>query len=103
MTELLNDLELALTDVMQSGLATWGDSVRFANLAECCEAHGLHTGAAMMNEISEYIKSRAHGLQKDDMPLASVLCRAVRYIALCREKSQEDEILARWSDEGGTL
>lgn len=103
MRELLNEMELALTDVMQSGLATWGDSGRFANLAESCEAHGLHTGAALMKKTAELIKSRAHGLEKDDMPLASVICRAVRYIALCREKSQEDEILARWADEGGTL
>lgn len=103
MMQLLNDMELALTDVVQSGLATWGDSGRFDNLAESCEAHGLHTGAALMNEISKYIQSRAHGLQKDDLPLASLICRAVRYIALCRQKAQEDDILARWADEGGTL
>lgn len=102
MTDLFDEMETALTDLMQSGLATWGDPGRFGKLAESCEAHGLHTGAALMNQIEELLTTRAHGLEKDDLPLAAVICRAVRYIALCREKSQEDRILARWQHEGGT-
>lgn len=101
MTDLLNEMEMALTDLLQSGLATWGDGARFQKLAENCEAHGLHTGASLMSQIAEQFNSRVHALEKDDLPLAAVVFRTVRYIALCREKCQEDMIQTRWQNEGG--
>lgn len=103
MTDVLDEMETALTDLMQSGLATWGDAARFEKLAEVCEAHGLHTGAALMGRIGQQLNDRAHALEKNDLQLAESVCRAVRYINLCREKSQEDIILARWKQEGDML
>ena len=103
MTDLLNDMEMALTDLLQTGLATWGDGQRFRKLAGDCEAHGLHTGAAMMSRIGELLNARNHAAEKDDYPLAAEICRTVRYITLCREKNREDSILARWQTNGGNL
>lgn len=102
MTELINEMETALTDLLQTGLATWADGQRLQRLSEECEAYGLHTGAAMMARIAGLLNARNHAAQKDDHPLAAEICRAVRYITLCREKNQEDAILTRWQSEGGT-
>lgn len=102
MTDTLNEMETALTDLLQSGLATWGDTARFEKMAETCEIHGLHTGASLMRQIRQQLDNRAHALEKNDLHLAETICRMVRYITLCREKSQEDSILARWQHEGGT-
>ena len=101
MTELLNEMETALTDLLQTGFATWDGGGRFEKLAEECESRGLHTGAAMMGHIGQLLNLRAHSLEKHDDSLAVEVCRTVRYIALCREKDQEDAILARWQAEGG--
>lgn len=103
MIDLLNELETALTNLLQTGLATWGDGMWFQKLAEECEVHGLHTGAAMMSRIADLLNVRNHTAVKDDDPLAAEICRAVRYITLCREKNQEDAILDRWQSEGGNL
>lgn len=101
MTDLLNEMETALADLLQSGLATCSFGGRFQKLAEDCEARGLHTGAAMMEQIAVSLNNRAHALEKDDLPLTAVIFRAVRYISLCREKQQEETILSRWQHEGG--
>lgn len=103
MTDLLHEMETALTDLLQTGLATWSNDQRFVKLAEDCEAHGLHTGAAMMNRIGQLLQARSHTNLKDDHPLAAEVCRTVRYITLCREKNREDAILARWQSDGGNL
>ena len=98
MTELLNDMELALTDLMQSGFSTGGPDAakRMHNLSLSCEDLGLHTGGALMSEIEGALTARAHAVEKDDLPLAAAVCRAVQYILLCREKLQEEEIIQRW-------
>lgn len=103
MTDVLNEMERALTDLVQTGLATWSGAERFCRLSESCEVHGLHTGAAMMRRIGTLLEARNHTTHKDDQPLAAEICRAVRYINLCREKHQEDAILARWQSEGGNI
>lgn len=103
MTDLLNDMERALTDLLQTGFATWDSGARFLKLARDCEARGLHTGGVMMTRIGELLNARNHAAQKDDHPLAASVCRAARYINLCREKNREDAILARWQSEGGNL
>lgn len=103
MTDLLNEMERGLTDLLHTGLATWGGGQRFQKLAADCEAQGLHTGAALMNRIGQLLEERNHAAQKDDDPLAAEICRTVRYITLCREKNQEDSILIRWQSEGGNL
>lgn len=101
MTDLLNEMETVLTDLMQTGLASWSSEVRFSQLAAHCEARGLHNGAAMLARIGELLHSRNHAAHKDDDPLAAEICRTVRYISLCREKDQEESILLRWQGEGG--
>ena len=98
MTELLDDMELALTDLMQSGFSTGGPdgAKRMRNLSLSCEERGLHTGGTLLSELEEALSARSHAVEKDDLPLAAAVCRTVRYIQLCREKLQEEEILQRW-------
>lgn len=104
MRVLLEDMELALTDLMQTGLATAGpDAVkRFGELSRKGEAAGLHTGSALLKMISEFLEQRAHTTEKSDRELTSAVCRLEHYITLCRERLTEDDIRSRWQ-EGGTL
>ena len=97
-TELLDDMELALTDLMQSGFSTGGPDAakRMHNLSLACEDRGLHTGGALLSEIERALASRSHAVEKDDLTLAEAVCRAARYIQLCREKLQEEQIIRRW-------
>lgn len=99
-----DDMELALTDLMQTGLATAGpDAVkRFADLSRKAEAAGLHTGSTLLKTISEQLEHRAHTTEKTDIELTSAVCRLEHYITLCRERLTEDDIRSRWQ-EGGTL
>ena len=98
MTELLDDMELALTDLMQSGFSTGGPVAahRMHNLSLACEDRGLHTGGALLSELEQALAARSHAVEKDDLSLAAAVCRAVRYIQLCREKLQEEQIMQRW-------
>lgn len=100
MTDLLDEMERELADLLQSGLAT-AEGSQLQPLAEACEAAGLHTGAALLGQIRDGLIRRGHAMEKDDLPLTAAICRAVRYIALCREKCQEEQILARWQNKGG--
>ena len=97
-TELLDDMELALTDLMQSGFSTGGSAAakRMHNLSLACEERGLHTGGTLLSEIERALDARTHAVEKDDLPLAAAVCRAVQYIRLCREKLQEEQIIRRW-------
>lgn len=98
MTELLDDMELALTDLMQSGFSTGAPAAagRLHTLSQMCEDCGLHTGGTLLSEIERALTARSHSLEKDDLPLAASVCRTVRYIQLCREKLQEEQITQRW-------
>ena len=97
MTELLDDMELALTDLMQSGFSTGGPAAQhLGGLARLCEDRGLHTGSALLTELEQALAARSHQTEKDDLPLAEAVCRAERYIQLCREKLQEEQIVQRW-------
>lgn len=98
MTELLDDMELALTDLMQSGFSTGGPAAaqRLHTLALMCEDCGLHTGGTLLSGIERALTARSHAVEKDDLPLAAAVCRTVRYIQLCREKLQEEQIIQRW-------
>ena len=98
MTELLDDMELALTDLMQSGFSTGGPTAakRMHNLSLACEERGLHTGGTLLSEIEQALTSRSHAVEKDDLSLAETVCRTVRYIQLCQEKLQEEQIIQRW-------
>ena len=98
MTELLDDMELALTDLIQSGFSTGGPATaqRLGALSHRCEDCGLHTGGTLLSEIGQALTARSHTVGKDDLPLAAAVCRALRYIQLCRERSQEEQILLRW-------
>ena len=103
MKALLDDLERALTDLLQMGLATAGPDVAkgLTELSDRCEDTGLHTGAALFAEISRLLTQRSHTLDKTDLPLTAAICRAEYYITLCRTRMAEEDIRARWQ-EGGT-
>ncbi len=98
MTELLDDMELALTDLIQSGFSTGGPATaqRLGALSHRCEDCGLHTGGALLSELERVLTARSHTVQKNDLPPAAALCRTARYIQLCREKLQEEQIKQRW-------
>ena len=100
MTELLDDMELALTDLIQSGFSTGGPAAaqRLGGLARLCEGRGLHTGSALLTELERALAARSHQAEKDDLPLAEAVCRAQWYIQLCREKLQEEQIVRRWQE-----
>ena len=108
MTELIQEVQLALTELLQSGLDTGGPAAapRLHALAAQCEGLGLHTGASLLTQAEEALAARAHTMEKDDLPLAALLCRTARYLELCREKLQEESITLRWQSfdcetEGG--
>ena len=98
MTELFDDMELALADLMQSGFSTGGPAAaqRLHALSLMCEGSGLHTGGMLLSEIEQALNARSHSLEKNDLLLAASVCRTVRYIQLCREKLQEEQIVQRW-------
>lgn len=98
MTELLDEIELALTDVMQSGFSTGGPAAaqRLHALALTCEDCGLHTAGTLLSEIGQALSARSHTVKKDDRSLTALVCRMERYIQLCREKLQEQQIIQRW-------
>lgn len=104
MRALLDDLQLALTDLMQTGLATAGaDTVkRFRELSVRCESSGLHNGSELFGTIARLLGDRAHAEVKSDTKLTGAVCRAEHYITLCLERLTEDDIRARWQEGGIT-
>lgn len=104
MKALLDDLERALTDLLQMGLATAGPDAakRLTELSGQCEDTGLHTGAVLFAEIARLLNTRSHTMDKTDLPLTAAVCRAEHYITLCRIRMTEEDIRARWQ-EGGTI
>ena len=101
MNRCLDAMEAHLTDLLQTGLDTGaGDSAAdFAGLAGQCEACGLHTGGALMERLAGLLEARAHTLHKQDDRLLEVMFQAEHYIALCRERCQELEILRAWQEQ----
>ena len=103
MRQLLDDMELALTDLFQMGLSTAGPDMarRMAELSGRCADMGLHTGGALFEDIAKGLETQAHSLQKNEWDLTAAVCRAQHYITLCRERMTEEDIRIRWQ-EGGT-
>lgn len=101
MNHCLDTMEARLSDLLQTGLDTGGADAgaAFARLAEECEASGLHTGSALMERLAGLLEARAHALEKEDGPLLDALFTAEHYIALCRERWQEIEILRGWQEQ----
>ena len=63
MNPCLNAMEARLTDLLHTGLDTGAvdSAADFRRLAERCEACGLHTGRALMEQVSvSYTHLRAH-------------------------------------------
>ena len=62
MTELIQEVQLALTELLQSGLDTGGPAAapRLHALAAQCEELGLHTGASLLTQAEEALAARAH-------------------------------------------
>ena len=103
MTTVLDDLQQALTDLLQMGLATAGPEMgkRLDRVSQRCEDSGFHTGSALSAEISRLLTQRSHSMDKTDLELTAVICRAQYYITLCRTRMTEEDIRLRWQ-EGGT-
>ena len=101
MNGCLEAIEVRLGDLLQSGLDTGGAdaAAAFVRLAEECEACGLHTGSALMARLAGQLEARPHNLKKEDAPLLDALFTAEHYIALCRERWQEIEILQGWQEQ----
>ena len=104
MRTLLDQMQRALTDLMQMGLATAGPDTakRLEALSEQCENTGLHTGAALYAEIARLLSARSHTMDKTDLPLTAAICRAEHYITLCRIRMTGEDIRARWQEGGKT-
>lgn len=102
MKTLLDDLERAMTDLLQMGLATAGPDMakRLRELSVRCESTGLHTGSALFAEISRLLADRSHSMDKTDLPLTAAICRTEHYITLCRNRVTEEEIRRRWQEGG---
>ena len=98
MNELLDEMELALSDLLQAGLSSAGPEAagRLRTLAREGEQAGLHTGAQLLEEVAADLEARAHQMQKDDQAWTDRICRAGRYLALCRQRWQEEAIRLRW-------
>lgn len=103
MTQLLDEMERLLSDLLQAGFSTGGISAgrRAEILSDQCEESGLHTAAALLKKIAEELKSRSFQTEKDDRELMAQICAAVRYIELAREQLQEQQILDRWAERTG--
>ena len=104
MNRILDDLEQGLTDLLQMGLATAGPDMaqRLWELSARCDGAGLHTGADLFAEISRLLKERSHRVDKTDLPITALICRAEHYITLCRSRMTEDQIRMRWQEGGKT-
>ena len=98
MKQLLDELLGTLADLLQSGYASVhpDTAITLDNLATRCEDNGLHTGAALLNRISQALQDRRHTLAKDDLRLTDEVCRAVRYTVLCQEKLNQLTVNERW-------
>lgn len=103
MQRLLEELERALTDLLQMGLATAGPDLaaRFSHLAQQAENIGAHTASRLCADIGTLLDQRAHALEKNDRAVTAAVFRAVHYITLCRTRMTEQDIRDRWQ-EGGT-
>ena len=103
MRELLQELEQALTDLLQMGLATAGPDMvaRMHGLSEKCEETGLHTGSTLFAELGRAIAERNHSVEKSEGRAAEALFRAQHYITLCQMRMTEEDIRQRWQ-QGGT-
>ena len=102
MNELLDELHLSLTDLMQRGLATGGPDTakRFSGLSDCCAAAGLHKGAELAAELSRLLTARLNRMEKSDLEITAALCRMEHYITLCRHRMTEEDIRCRWQQGG---
>ncbi len=100
METVLEDMELLLTDLLQSGLATAGPEMgkRAQALADRAQTTGMHTGAALLTEIARGLGERRHQMEKSDSPLVGVLCRTSYYVELCRQRRTEEVIRRRWQE-----
>lgn len=103
MTDILDDLHLALTDLLQRGLATADrdTAAHFQSLSDRCAAAGLHTGADLTAALARLLTGRLDRVEKADLQITAALCRTEHYITLCRRRMTEEDIRSRWQ-EGGT-
>lgn len=101
MTELFDEIECVLADLLQSGMDTGAafTAQRLVSLTDRCEDLGLHTGSAILTELRKTLEARSHQLEKENVSAAAAVCRMTRYVGLCRERLQEEAISDRWAWE----
>lgn len=102
MNAVLDDMNLALTDLMQRGLATVGPETakRFSGLSDRCAAAGLHTGAQLCAGLSRLLGDRMGQLEKHDLEITAAISRTEHYITLCRHRMTQEDIRRRWQQGG---
>ena len=100
MNELLDEMEMILSDLVQSGFSTGtaGASLRAESLSEALASSGLHTAGKIMSDLAAMLDRRQHLAEKDDAPLMDTVCKAARYVELAREKQMQRSILDRWNN-----
>jgi len=101
MTGLLNDMELMISDLMQTGFSTGGEAARLRGeeLALRCDSMGLHTAKNILDQITSELRKRTFLETKNDHELMAQLCICLRYIELARLRLQENSIRQRWENE----
>lgn len=98
MKGILEDGINALADLLQSGAASCCPETeeRLARLAKEWEAAGLHTGGALLTELSAALAQRRHGGRAGDpLTIMALTGRAARYTRLCLQKYGLDAARAR--------
>lgn len=95
MDELLKELELILTDFLESGLeSVHEETLRQAKeLSEALESQGLHQGARDLEEIYKLLNKNRHAIRPDWEPLLDRISHLDQYLGLCRERFTYDKAL----------
>lgn len=98
---LFEELLAALCDLLQSGAASLPpeSASRLTELAQRCEATGLHTGSELCTRLYELLQNQRHQFSADPLPLAETVSRAAQYIFLCRQKLALDAAEEKWNKE----
>ncbi len=89
MKGILEDGINALADLLQSGAASCCPETEehLTRLAREWEATGLHTGAALLMDLSAALAQRRHGGEAGDLlHIMALTGKAARYTRLCLQK-----------------
>ena len=96
----LDDIDLMISDLMQTGFSTGGEAARLRaeELALRCGSIGLHTAKTILDQVASELRKRTYLETKDDQELMALLCKCLRYTELARQRLQENSIRQRWEN-----